>query len=172
MLELILPPNQLFFLPHLFLLLLFLFFQQPRQKPGKHLQLPPCYVSDVYLIMPACFSLPFILFFYFGCAGSSLWCGALCCGMLSFSGCSVQASLGVARGLEHTSSVVVALGLSCFAACGMLVPQPGIEPESPALECSLNQWTTREVPTSLLFFLPTHFFFSSQIYHCRAMPRL
>ena len=130
MLELILPPNQLFFLPHLFLLLLFLFFQQPRQKPGKHLQLPPCYVSDVYLIMPACFSLPFILFFYFGCAGSSLWCGALCCGMLSFSGCSVQASLGVARGLEHTSSVVVALGLSCFAACGMLVPQPGIEPES------------------------------------------
>ena len=32
------------------------------------------------------------------------------------------------------------------AACGILVPQPGIEPESPALEVrSLNQWTTREV---------------------------
>ena len=77
----------------------------------------------------------FLLFFYFGCAGSSLWCGALCCGMLSFCSCSVRASLGVAWGLEHTSSVVVALGLSCFAACGMLVPQPGIEPESPALEC-------------------------------------
>ena len=31
-------------------------------------------------------------------------------------------------------SLVVALGLSCPVACGILVPQPGIEPESPALE--------------------------------------
>ena len=31
-------------------------------------------------------------------------------------------------------SVVVAHGLSCLAACGILVPWPGIEPVSPALE--------------------------------------
>ena len=32
-------------------------------------------------------------------------------------------------------------------ACGILVPQPGIEPVPPALEAqSLNHWTTREVP--------------------------
>ena len=36
--------------------------------------------------------------------------------------------------LRRTSSVVVACGLSCPAACGILVPQPGIEPMSPALE--------------------------------------
>ena len=32
-------------------------------------------------------------------------------------------------------------------ACGILVPQPGIEPVPPALEAqSLNHWTAREVP--------------------------
>ena len=32
-------------------------------------------------------------------------------------------------------------------ACGILVPQPGIEPMPPALEVqSLNHWTTRGVP--------------------------
>ena len=32
-------------------------------------------------------------------------------------------------------------------ACGILIPQPGIKPLPPALEaCSLNHWTTREVP--------------------------
>ena len=36
---------------------------------------------------------------------------------------------------------------SHHAACGILVPRPGIEPASPALEAqSLNQWTTREDP--------------------------
>ena len=33
-------------------------------------------------------------------------------------------------------------------ACGILVPQPGIEPVPPAVEArSLNHWTAREVPT-------------------------
>ena len=36
--------------------------------------------------------------------------------------------------LWHAGSVVVALGLSCPVACGILVPRPGIEPTSPALE--------------------------------------
>ena len=31
--------------------------------------------------------------------------------------------------------------------CGILVPQPGIEPTPPAVEAqSLNHWTTSEVP--------------------------
>ena len=33
------------------------------------------------------------------------------------------------------------------AACGILVPQPGIEPALPAVEVqSLSHWTTGEVP--------------------------
>ena len=36
--------------------------------------------------------------------------------------------------------------------CGILVPQPGIEPMSPALKVQkLNHWTTREVPDSSVF---------------------
>ena len=35
----------------------------------------------------------------------------------------------------------------CRAACEILVPQPGIEPGSPAWDaCRLNHWTTRDVP--------------------------
>ena len=38
-----------------------------------------------------------------------------------------------------------------FRACGILVPQPGIEPTPPAVEAqSLNHWTAREVPTPIL----------------------
>ena len=36
-------------------------------------------------------------------------------------------------------------------ACGLLVPQPGIEPVFPALEVqNLNHWTTKEVPRYIL----------------------
>ena len=48
----------------------------------------------------------------------------------------------------------------CRVACGILVPQPGIEPMYPALdEWGLNHWTTREVPTcfSFLFSLGINF---------------
>ena len=38
------------------------------------------------------------------------------------------------RALEHVGSVVAVHGLSCPVACGILVPQLGIEPASPALE--------------------------------------
>ena len=38
----------------------------------------------------------------------------------------------------------------CHPACTILVPQPGIEPVSPAVEVwSLNHWTTREVPKQI-----------------------
>ena len=39
-----------------------------------------------------------------------------------------------ARAPECTGSVVVARGLSCPVACGILAPRPGVEPASPALE--------------------------------------
>ena len=42
------------------------------------------------------------------------------------------------------------------AACGILVPQPGIDPAPPALEaCNLNHWTTREVPRIAILDTPT-----------------
>ena len=37
----------------------------------------------------------------------------------------------MAPGLRSTGSVVAEHGLSCPAACGILVPRPGIEPVSP-----------------------------------------
>ena len=40
--------------------------------------------------------------------------------------------------LRSTGSTVVARGLSCSAACGILVSRPGIEPSSPALEGGLS----------------------------------
>ena len=46
------------------------------------------------------------------------------CGL---SSCGAQAP-------ERVGSVVVACGLCCPAACGILVPRPGIEPASPAWE--------------------------------------
>ena len=57
------------------------------------------------------------------CVGSSLhhakhFCRTFCC---------------VPRQLWCVGSVVVAHGLSCATGCGILVPQPGIEPTSPAL---------------------------------------
>ena len=86
--------------------------------------------------------------FYSG--AQSLRCGArafslvVALGLLSSCGVQVFSSLVVARGLcslwhvgsliEAANSVVVARGFSCPAACGILVPHPGIEPASPALE--------------------------------------
>ena len=56
-------------------------------------------------------------------------CGAGGPGRVGSVVCGTQA-----LSLRHTSSVVVARGLSCPAACGILVPWPGIKPTSPALE--------------------------------------
>ena len=42
----------------------------------------------------------------------------------------------------------------CHLACGILVPQPGTEPVTPALEVwSLNHWTAREVPCFVFFLI-------------------
>ena len=44
-------------------------------------------------------------------------------------------------------SVVMAHRLSCPVVCGILVPQPGIKPTTPALQGRFfNHWTIREVP--------------------------
>ena len=47
------------------------------------------------------------------------------------------------------ASVVVGSGLCCSKACGTLVPQPGIESRSPALQDS--KWTTREISDTVFF---------------------
>ena len=64
------------------------------------------------------------------------------CGF-SLSSCGVQA-------LGHVGSVVVAHRLSCPVACGILVPRPGIEPTSPALE---GRFFTAGPPGKSLFFM-------------------
>ena len=74
----------------------------------------------------------------FQCAGLSL---VVAC-RFSLSNCGVwaQECLGLvvcgtwALYLRRASSVVVACGLSCPVACGILVPQLRIEPASPAFE--------------------------------------
>ena len=46
-----------------------------------------------------------------------------------------------------------------YVACGMLVPQTGIEPTAPALEAqNFNHWTTRKAPI-LLFWTNTFYYF-------------
>ena len=51
--------------------------------------------------------------------------------------------------LLHVGSFVVAYGLSCPTACGILVPQPGIETLCPALKgIFLTHWATRHLDCS------------------------
>ena len=82
----------------------------------------------------------FILFYFFfniylfGCvgsqlqhAGSSLHHGGSFIVMHGLSKCGAWA-------LEHSGSLTAGHRLSCPEACGILVPQPGIQPTSPALQ--------------------------------------
>ena len=42
---------------------------------------------------------------------------------------------------------LILVGGACCTACGILVPQPGMEPMPPAVEArSPNHWTAREAP--------------------------
>ena len=54
----------------------------------------------------------------------------------------------------------------CFAACGILVPWPGIEPMPPAVEAwSLNRWTPgKSLLFSFLCLFPHSFTFSTSLY--------
>ena len=106
------------------------------------------------------FNIYFIyLFIYFGCVRSQLPHGGSSLrhavsfvsmhGLLSSCGAWTSLQLWLAGSrrcglcslwhagslqLTCTSSLVVARRISCPTACGILVPQPGIEPTSPALE--------------------------------------
>ena len=74
--------------------------------------------------------LPSFAFIYL-CFYLPVW--VLVAGACGISHCGTRAP-------GHTGSVPVA--------CGVLVPQPGIEPSSPALQGGLfTLWTTREVPS-------------------------
>lgn len=58
--------------------------------------------------------------------------------------------------IDHCNKNVFLCSLFYFglhrAACGVLVPQAGIEPALPAMEAWCpNRWTTREVPFSAIF---------------------
>ena len=65
------------------------------------------------------------IYFRFGCIGSE-W---------QHLRCSVPASLWLwPRGSERGALQLWHLGLVCSKGCGLLVPGPGIEPPSPALE--------------------------------------
>ena len=137
---------------------------------GKLLELLTYFFSFIYLFI-----------YLFGCIGSSLqhvgsFVAALVaalvvvCGLLSNCGVQLFSSLVVARApecvgsvvcgrwvlsLRRVSSVVVARGLSCPVACGILVPQPGIKPTSPALEGGF--FTTGSPGKSLLtYFFTSH----------------
>ena len=55
----------------------------------------------------------------------------LCCGAWALG---ARASVLAADRLWSVGSVIVACRLSCFLSCGVLVPQPGIELMSPALQ--------------------------------------
>ena len=55
--------------------------------------------------------------------------------------------------------VVFSFSFFGYVACGILVPQPGIEPVPPALEeQSLNCWTTKEVPHIFHNYTQTHIY--------------
>ena len=54
---------------------------------------------------------------------------------------------GCVKSLLRHAGLIAVGRLTYPMACGILVPQPGIEPVSPAVEAqSLNHWSTREVP--------------------------
>ena len=63
------------------------------------------------------------------CGFSLCSCGTQAPGCMGSVVCGVQALL-----LRHASSAVLVHGLNCPAACGILVPRPGIESTSPELE--------------------------------------
>ena len=97
-----------------------------------------------HFLLPQFILFYFILFIYFGCIGSlscGMWDLLLRCrlfvvahGLLSSCGTRAPERVGSvvcgtwAFSLRRTSSVVGVCGLSCPAACGILVPDQGLKP--------------------------------------------
>ena len=86
------------------------------------------------LVLSAAFNI-YLFIYLFGCVGSSWWHVGSFVAVhgLFVAACGLLSSCG-AWDPERVGSVVVACRLSCPAACGTLVPWPGIKPASPALE--------------------------------------
>ena len=105
----------------------------------QHLQkLPPCVPSQLPLFLFPHEEASHLDFSFFGCSESLLWfVGFL---YLWHKGFSLSTDFSCCRPLilENADSVVEVQTsldeLSCPTACGILVPQPGIKPEIPALE--------------------------------------
>ena len=63
-------------------------------------------------------------------------------------------------------ALVVVHGLSCSKACGILVPQPGIEPAFPALQGRfLTPRTTRKVPAVFFVIFCFYFILAAPLQH-------
>ena len=61
---------------------------------------------------------------------------------------------------SHITSHIIVFFWPCHVACGILVPQRGVEPVPPAVEVwSPNYWTTREFPGLVISVL-----FNNQIF--------
>ena len=79
------------------------------------------------------------------CSGFSC-CRAWALGVRTSAVAACGLKIAAACGLQSTGSVVVAHRLTCPAACGILVPPPGMEPASSALQGGFLHWTSREIP--------------------------
>ena len=105
---------------------------RPAASPGNLLEMQ---ISRLYL-KPLCvcvfiFKKVFIYLFIFGCTGSPFQQT----GSFFVAVCRLLQLWHMdERAPEHAGSVVAVQGLRCLGACGILVPHPGIEPSSPALE--------------------------------------
>ena len=84
--------------------------------------------SKLSLKVNILFFFKLIIYLFIGCVGSQLRHPG------SFVAVSGLPSSCGAPAPEHVGSVVVVCGLSYPAACGILVPQPGMELVSPALQ--------------------------------------
>ena len=86
-----------------------------------------------------------------GCQVEEFFLVCVCCVFIVVCETLLLRSTGSrAHGLQelwHMGSLVVACGLSCPVACGILVPWSGTEPTVPCIgSWLLNPWTTRQVP--------------------------
>ena len=88
-------------------------------------------------------------------------CGVFCCSTRALLWCA-GFSLVVACGVFF-SSLVVVHGLSCPEAFGILVPWQGSNPRPLHWRQILYHWTTREVPTYIIFYMTIILHFSHSL---------
>ena len=74
------------------------------------------------------------LFIFWLCQVVFAACGLFVAVRWLLSSCGAWAAERVGSVFAHSGSIVVVCGLSCPSACGILVPQPGIQVASTALQ--------------------------------------